>query len=91
MVKNSPINAGDARDIGSIQGSGRFPGVGNSNPFQYSSLENFRTEESGGLQSTGSQRIGPDWGAEHTHTQASISLSQSGGNKTCLKDLQGIE
>ena len=60
MVKNSPINAGDARDIGSIQGSGRFPGVGNSNPFQYSSLENFRTEESGGLQSTGSQRIGPD-------------------------------
>ena len=27
-------------DLGSIPGSGRFPGEGNGNPFQYSCLEN---------------------------------------------------
>ena len=40
MVKNLPANAGDAKDTGSISGSGRSPGVGNGNPFQYSFLEN---------------------------------------------------
>ena len=36
MVKNLPANTGDARDMGSIPGSGRSPGVGNGNPLQYS-------------------------------------------------------
>ena len=40
VVKNPPANAGDARDVGSIPGSGRSPGVGNGNPLQYSCLEN---------------------------------------------------
>ena len=40
MVKNSPINAGDIRNVGSIPGSGRSPGGGNGNPFQNSCLEN---------------------------------------------------
>ena len=40
MVKNSPANAGDVRDTGSIPGSGRFPGGGPGNPLQYSCLEN---------------------------------------------------
>ena len=35
--------------------SGRSPGGGHGNPPQYSCLENPWTEESGGLQSTGSQ------------------------------------
>ena len=39
VVKNSPAKAGDTRDAGSIPGSGRFPGVGNGNPPQYSCLE----------------------------------------------------
>ena len=34
MVKNPPANAGDARDLGSIAGLGRPPGVGNGNPLQ---------------------------------------------------------
>ena len=34
MVKNLPASAGDARDVGSIPGSGRSPVVGNGNPFQ---------------------------------------------------------
>ena len=36
MVRNLPINAGD---LGSIPGSGQFPGE-ESNPLQYSCLEN---------------------------------------------------
>ena len=38
MVKNPPANAGDARDIGSIPGSGRSRGEENGNPFQSSCL-----------------------------------------------------
>ena len=40
VVKNLPANAGDVRDVGSIPRSGRFPGVGNGSPLQYSCLEN---------------------------------------------------
>ena len=40
VVKNLPVNAGDARDMGSILGSGRSPGVGNGDPLQYSCPEN---------------------------------------------------
>ena len=40
VVKNPPTNAGDARDVGLIPGSGRFPGVENGNSLQYSCLEN---------------------------------------------------
>ena len=40
VVKNLPTNAGDARDLGSIPGLGRFPGGENGNPLQYSCLEN---------------------------------------------------
>ena len=40
MIKNLPASAGEARDEGSIPGSGRSLGVGNGNPHQYSCLEN---------------------------------------------------
>ena len=40
VVKSPPANAGDTVDVGSIPGSGRFPGKGNGNPLQYSSLAN---------------------------------------------------
>ena len=42
-------------DPGSIPGSGRSSGEGNSNPLQYSCLENPWTEEPGRLQSVGLQ------------------------------------
>ena len=54
--KASVYNAGD---LGSIPGSGRFPGEGSGNPLQYSCLEN---PMDGGawcrLLSMGSQRVG---------------------------------
>ena len=40
VVKNPPANAGDAGHMGSILGLGSSPGGGNSNPLQYSCLEN---------------------------------------------------
>ena len=39
VVKNLPANAGDARDMGLILGSGRSPGAENGNPLQYSCLK----------------------------------------------------
>ena len=60
VVKNPPAIAGDTGDMGSIPGSGRFPGIGNGHPLQYSCLETPRTEEPGRLQSMGSQRAGRD-------------------------------
>ena len=40
MVKNLPVDAGDTREVGSIPGLGKSPGVGNGNSLQYSCLEN---------------------------------------------------
>ena len=56
-VKNLPVNAADP---GSTPGSGRSPGGGSGHPLQYLVWEIPRTEESGGLQSKGSQRAGPN-------------------------------
>ena len=40
VVKNSPADAGDLRDTGSIPGLGTSPGGGHGNLLQYSCLEN---------------------------------------------------
>ena len=40
MVKYLPADAGGARDVGSIPGSGRSPGGGRGSPLQYACLEN---------------------------------------------------
>ena len=55
VLKNSPANAVDVRDVSSILGLGRSPGGGNGNRLQYSGLENpvdRWTEELGGLRRT---------------------------------------
>ena len=60
LVKNLPVNAGDVRDMGLIPGSGRSPGGGHGNPLQYSCWRIPWTEEPGGLQSKGLQRVRHD-------------------------------
>ena len=40
VVKNSPANEGDLRDVGLIPGSGRSPGEGHGKPLQFSCLKN---------------------------------------------------
>ena len=60
VAKNLPANAGDAREAGSIPGSGRYPG---EEMAAYSSILAWKipwTEEPGGLQFMGSQRAGHD-------------------------------
>ena len=46
MLKDLPANAGHARDVGLIPGSGRSPGGGSGNLLQYSCLENSTDRES---------------------------------------------
>ena len=50
VVKNPPASAADARDMGSIPGSGRSPGGGSGNLLQYSCLKN--SMEGGAWQAT---------------------------------------
>ena len=40
VVKNSPVNARDIRDVGLLPGLGRSPERGHGNSFQYSCLQN---------------------------------------------------
>ena len=56
-VKNLPANAGD---MGLIPGFGRSPGEGNGNHSSLLAWEIPWTEELGGLQSTGLQRVRHD-------------------------------
>ena len=61
-VKNLPARAGDMRRMGSIPGLGRYPLEEGTTT--HSSILDWRitwTEEPGGLQSMGSQRVGHDW------------------------------
>ena len=60
VVKNSPANVGNSRDVGSIPWLGRSPEVGNGNPFQYSCLASSMDGEPDGLQSMGSRRVAHD-------------------------------
>ena len=45
VEKNPPASAGDARDAGSIPGSGKSQGRENGNPLQYFCLGNFKDRE----------------------------------------------
>ena len=40
VIKTLPVNVRDSRDVGLIPGTERSSGGGNSNPLQYSCLEN---------------------------------------------------
>ena len=70
IVKNLPA---DARDVGSILGSGRSPGEGNGNPFQYSCLQNPMDRET--RQPTVLE------GAEKLDMTKQLSLSQKMSNQ----------
>ena len=60
LVKNPPANAGDEGDACLISESGRSTGEGNSNPFQYSCLENPMDRGAWQVTVVGSQRVGHD-------------------------------
>ena len=60
VVKNPPVNAGDKRDAGSIPGPGRSLEKEMAAHFSILAWRIPWTEEPGGLQSEGSERVGED-------------------------------
>ena len=58
VIKHLPASAGDTRDLGLILGFRRSAGGGHGDPLQCSCLENPMDRGAGGLQPTGSQRVG---------------------------------
>ena len=60
VVKNPLANAGDVRDTGSIPGLGRSLEEGMATHSSNLAWRISWTDEPGGLQSTGSQRVGQD-------------------------------
>ena len=69
MVKNSPANAGDIRDVSSIPGLRRSSGGGHGIPLQYSCLENFHRQKSlEGYSPSGHKDLDMTEVAEHTCT-----------------------
>ena len=81
MVKNLPASAGDTRDVHSNLESGRIPGVGNSDPLQYSCLEN--SMDRGAWWAT-------VYGVSKSRTQVSnfilfLSVLRRLGNLPCIK------
>ena len=61
LVKNPPANVGDLRDTGLIPGSGRYALEDMATHSSILAWKISSTEESGGLQSIGSWRLGHDW------------------------------
>ena len=72
VVKNTPVNAGDLRDMSSIPGLGRSPGEGNGNPLHYSCLENAmdRGPWWSTVHTAAKRQAGPRWFSTHRHTYA---------------------
>ena len=79
MVRNPLAKAGDSRDTGLTCGSGRSPGEGNGNPYQYFHWENPWTKEIVGYrpwvhkESDISEQLSTDVHM-HTHTQTNIAI-----------------
>ena len=80
MVTNLPANT---RDMGSVPSLGRFPGVRNGNPLQYSCLENAMDR---GAWWASVHRIAKSW----TQLKGLNMHAHSGGRDHSFISLQGI-
>ena len=69
MVKNLPANERNARDMVSIPRAGRSPEQEMASHSSVLAWEISWTEEPGGLQSMGSQRVGHDLVTDHAYTK----------------------
>ena len=65
VVKNPHANAGDAGDSGSIPGSGRYAGIRNENPLQYSCLDSSMDR--------GGRRVAKSWTLLSMHTPMPVN------------------
>ena len=83
MVKNPPVNAGDAGNLSSILGSRRFL-VGNGNLLQYSCVENFMNREAWRATVQGVAR---SWIRLNTHTHVHTHTSHVHKHPLCYSSL----
>ena len=67
MVQMGKKSACKAKDLGLIPITGRSPGKGHGNPFQYSCLENPLDRGAWWASVCGSQRVGHDWTTKNIH------------------------
>ena len=88
MVKNLACNA---RDLGSIPGFGRSPGGEHGKPTpRFWSGESPWTEEPGGLQSMGLQRVRHDWATKHS-SPAAFARLRGGSDSVVILDASQYE
>ena len=71
VVENPPDSTEEAGDWGSVPGSGRSPGIGDSNPLQYSCLENPLDGGAWSMRSILSMRS-QSRRQQHTHTHIDL-------------------
>ena len=97
VVKNLPANEGDARDVGLIPESGRFPGVINGNLLQYFFPGTFHGQRSlVGYSPRGHKELDMTKHVRahtHTHTHLFAGWSQPRYLRLCLTqsaDLAGL-
>ena len=77
VVKNSPANAGDIRDLGSIPGLGRSPREGHGNPLQHSCLETPHGQRSlGGYSTWACKESDMNKVTENTHMPLQLVLNR---------------
>ena len=78
------LPARDIRDMGSIPGSGKYPGGGHGNPFQYSCLENpmGRGVWWAMIHRVAKSRTGLKWLSMHTHTSIKKRIKKD-NNECC--------
>ena len=72
VVKNPPANAGNIRDLGSVPGSGRFPGGGHGNPLHYSCLENSMDRACQGTAHWAAESDRTERLSRHAHTHTRV-------------------
>ena len=84
VVRNTPANAGVARNTSSIGGLGRSLAVWNANHSIILAWKIPWTEEPGGLQSMKQQTVRHDWvtAPTHTHTHTHTMYNASGIQKS---------
>ena len=86
--KDFACNGGDVRDLGLIPGLGKSPGGGTATHFSIVAWRIPWREESGGLQSMGSQRVDTTKKAQHTAADQSLSgyfdISPPGGDVSLI-------
>ena len=82
VVKNPRDNTGDTRDVGSIPGLGRSPGVESGNPLQYSCLENSMDRKASWATVHGVTKAEHNRATEHTYQVSVITVYVNGLNGT---------